>query len=211
MSDDLNLLVTQFVTLWAVLEPISHLSMFMAVTSELTDKGRRRAAVLATFFAFLILVFFIVVGQALLDAMGISILSFQVAGGLILFVYAMTMIFTDMGKPQALEIDEDKHLASMAVYPLATPVIAGPGAILSVMILANNSRHSIHDQVITIAVVAALMVIMLVLFFLAKYLLLVIRQSGANLVRRIMGIILAALAVDIILTSLAKWLNLPPI
>ncbi|QTL04258.1 MarC family protein [Aquabacter sp. L1I39] len=211
MTDDLNLLVTQFVTLWAVLEPISHLSMFMAVTSELSNKGRRRAAVLATFFAFLILVFFIVVGQALLEAMGISILSFQVAGGLILFVYAMTMIFTEMGKPQALEIDEDKHLAAMAVYPLATPVIAGPGAILSVMILANNNRHSIHDQVITITVVAALMVIMLVLFFLAKYLLMVIRQSGANLIRRIMGIILAALAVDIVLTSLAKWLNLPPI
>jgi multiple antibiotic resistance protein len=97
------------------------------------------------------------------------------------------------------------------VFPLATPVIAGPGAILSVMLLANNNRHQVLEQSITLTVIAVLMVLMLVMFLLAEYLLMVIRQSGANLIRRIMGIILAALAVDIVLTGLAKWLSLPAI
>ena len=211
MHDELNLLFTQFVTLWAVLEPISHLSIFMGVTADLPPQARRKAAMLAAFFAFLILAFFTLVGQTLLSAMGISVLSFQIAGGLILFVYALTMIFTEPSKGEPITADPEKHLASIAVFPLATPVIAGPGAILSVMLLANNNRHQILEQSITLTVIAVLMVIMLVMFLLAEYLLMVIRQSGANLIRRIMGIILAALAVDIVLTGLAQWLSLPPI
>lgn len=211
MEGTFNQIVTQFVTLWAVLEPISHLSLFLAFTSEMTKAQRHKAAVLACFFAFLILVFFILVGRALLDAMEISELSFRIAGGLVLFMYATSMIFSEPRTPQAIEVDSDKHVASMAVYPLAIPVIAGPGAILTVVILSDNNRHILSQQAVTIGVIAVLMLILMALFWLGDYVIRVIGASGASLIRRIMGLILAALSVDIVLTALAKWLSLPPI
>ncbi|MEP9375874.1 MarC family protein [Aquabacter sp. CN5-332] len=211
MLEDLNLLVTQFVTLWAVLEPISHLSLFLATTSDMTPKQRHKVAVLCCAFAFLILTFFIIAGRALLDAMGISVLSFQIAGGLVLFMYATSMIFSEPHTPPALEVSSDKHVASLAVYPLAIPIIAGPGAILSVVILSDNNRHVLSHQAVTIAVVAMLMLILMVLFWLGDYVIKVIGTSGANLIRRIMGLVLAALSVDIVLTALSRWLSLPPI
>ncbi len=211
MLQDYNLLVTQFVTLWAVLEPISHLSLFLATTSEMTPQHRRRVAMYCCMFAFLILVFFILVGRALLDAMGISSLSFQIAGGLVLFIYATGMIFSEPHSPPALEVGSDKHLMSLAVYPLAIPIIAGPGAILSVVILADNNRHVLSHTAITIFVVAVLMLILMVLFWLGEYVIRVIGSAGANLIRRIMGLVLAALSVNIVLTAVAQWLSLPPI
>lgn len=211
MESVFNQTVTQFVTLWAVLEPISHLSLFLAFTADMTRAQRHKAAVLACLFAFLILVFFILVGRALLDAMDISELSFRIAGGLVLFMYATSMIFKEPQTPPAIEVGSDKHIAALAVYPLAIPVIAGPGAILTVVILSDTNRHILSLQAVTISVIAALMVIMMVLFWLGDYVIRVIGAPGASLIRRIMGLILAALSVDIILTSIAKWLNLPPI
>lgn len=211
MESTFNQIVTQFVTLWAVLEPISHLSLFLAFTADMNRQQRHKAAVLACLFASLILVFFIMVGRALLDAMDISELSFRIAGGLVLFMYATSMIFKEPQTPPAIEVGSDKHIAALAVYPLAIPVIAGPGAILTVVILSDNNRHILSLQAVTIGVIAALMLIMMVLFWLGDYVIRVIGAPGASLIRRIMGLILAALSVDIVLTSIAKWLNLPPI
>lgn len=211
MESTLNLVVTQFVTLWAVLEPISHLSLFLAFTSEMTPKQRHKAALLACFFAFLILVFFMLLGRILLNAMEISELSFRIAGGLVLFMYATSMIFSEPHTMKAVEMDSDKHVTSLAVYPLAIPVIAGPGAILTVVILSDNDRHIISEQLVTIGVLASLMLILVVLFWLGDYVVKIIGSSGANLIRRIMGLILAALSVDIVLTGIARWLSLPPI
>ncbi len=209
MQQHLNLFVTQFVTLYALLEPIGHLSLFVALTGEQTPSERRRLALLSVGFAFLILLFFAVLGQALLHAMGISVLSFQIAGGLILFAFALTMIFTDPKRPAGLA--DDKALMALAVYPLATPTIAGPGAILSVVLLSDNNRHAYGEQIVTVAVVAAMMGVLLVTFLAGDYITRVIGRSGANLVRRIMGIVIAAFSVDVVLTAIARWLHLPPI
>ncbi|MFG1411074.1 MarC family protein [Xanthobacter sp. VTT E-85241] len=211
MLEDYDLFLTQFVTLWAVLEPVSHLSMFVATTAEMPPVQRRKTALLCCFFAFLILVFFAVAGRALLDAMHVSVLSFQIAGGLILFIFATGMIFSDPHPAPTLDVDADKNIAALAVYPLAIPIIAGPGAILSVVILADNNRGVLEHQAVTISVLALLMGLMAVLFFLGDYVLKLIGSAGANLIRRIMGLVLAALSVDIVLTALARWLHLPPI
>ncbi|OYX86126.1 MAG: MarC family transcriptional regulator [Azorhizobium sp. 35-67-5] len=209
MQQHLNLFVTQFVTLYALLEPIGHLSLFVALTGEQTIAERRRLAVLSVGFAFLILIFFAVLGQALLHAMGVSIRSFQIAGGLILFAFALTMIFSEPRRPTG--VSDDKSLTAFAIYPLATPTIAGPGAILSVVLLSDNNRHNYWDQGITLAVVAAMMGVLLLTFLAGDYITRIIGASGANLVRRIMGIVIAAFSVDVVLTAIARWLNLPPI
>ncbi|MGU3495818.1 MarC family protein [Xanthobacteraceae bacterium A53D] len=209
MLEDFNLFITQFVTLYALLEPISHLSMFLALTGDHTPAERRKLAVLSVLFSMLILTFFALVGQALLHAMDISVLSFQIAGGIILFLFSLQMIFS--GPHQATGPKDEKSLASFAIYPLATPTIAGPGAMLSVVLLADNNRASFVAQGITVAAVGSVMLILLVTFLAGDLVNRLIGSSGTNLVRRIMGMIIAALSVNLILTALAKWLSLPPI
>src|SRR5262245_20534351 len=92
MLPDQQLLITQLMTFWAVLDPISHLSLFMAATAGLERAERRRAAVISVLMAFAVLAFFGLVGQVLLNAMGISLLSFQIAGGIVLLLFGLSMV-----------------------------------------------------------------------------------------------------------------------
>lgn len=211
MIEDLNLFATQIITLWVVLEPVSHLSMFLAVTGHLDRAERRKAAAIGLGFALLILVVFAIVGRMLLEAMGISIIAFQIAGGLILFLFSLSMIFTDASAHGPVEVSEDRTAASVAVYPLAIPVVAGPGAILSVVLFSDNNRGSVEAQMVTLLALGAMMAVLLVVFWLGDYIVRIIGKSGANLLRRVMGILLAALSVNLVLNALQIWLGLPPI
>jgi multiple antibiotic resistance protein len=124
-------LLTSFVLLWAVIDPI----------------GKVRIAKIASGTAAAILLFFLVAGEILLRLMGVPLLAFQVAGGLILFLFALAMIFGE-SKPEE-EIRISRSLEESAIYPLATPSLASPGAILAGVLLTENSRHSIPDQAAT--------------------------------------------------------------
>ena len=106
---------------------------------------------------------------------------------------------------------EEKNLISQAIYPLATPTIAGPGAILSVVLLADNNRGSLIAQSMTVLAVASMMMLLMGAFLAGDIITRLIGSGGTNLVRRVMGILIAALSVDLVLSALAKWLHLPPI
>jgi multiple antibiotic resistance protein len=209
MLDDQNLIVNQFFTLWAMLDPISHLTLFLGATSDLTWPERKRAAVLAVVFAFLILLFFGVAGQFLLHAMGISLISFQIAGGLILLLFSISMV---LGEPHAASrspLDPKSNALSTAVYPLATPIIAGPGSMLAIIILTDNNRFTVPEQAITFAVLGVVLALMLVVFLMGDVIGRLMGQGGTNVVRRVMGVILAALSVNLIVNALVEWLHLP--
>lgn len=209
MLEDYDLFITQFVTLYALLEPIGHLSLFLALTGEHSKADRLRLAILSPLFAFAVLSFFALAGQTLLNAMNVSILSFQIAGGIILFSFSLSMIFGEAKKPSG--VPEEKNLISQAIYPLATPTIAGPGAILSVVLLADNNRGSPIAQSMTVLAVASMMMLLMGAFLAGDIITRLIGSGGTNLVRRVMGILIAALSVDLVLSALAKWLHLPPI
>lgn len=209
MLEDYDLFITQFVTLYALLEPIGHLSLFLALTGDQSKADRRKLAILSPLFAFAVLAFFSVAGQTLLNAMNVSILSFQIAGGIILFTFSLSMIFGETKKPTGPV--EEKSLISQAVYPLATPTIAGPGAILSVVLLSDNNRGSLMAQSMTVLAVATIMLLLMGAFLAGDIITRLIGSGGTNLVRRVMGILIAALSVDLVLSALAKWLHLPPI
>jgi multiple antibiotic resistance protein len=212
--DDYRLFTTQLVILWAVLDPLSHLTLFMGATTSLTGAERRRAAWLSVVIAFGILTGFAVVGPLLLHAMGISLLSFQIAGGIIVFLFAINMVLGEAQHQSFVRGESENESASatsIAIYPLATPIIAGPGSMLTILLLMDNNRYSAFQQAITIAALAAIMVVLLGIFLAGEYIRRVIGIHGANLIRRIMGLILAALAVNMILSALALWLHLPEI
>lgn len=211
MIDDLNLFASQLVTLWVVLEPLSHLSMFLATTDHLDRAERHKVAALGTAFALLILVVFTLIGRMLLEAMGISILAFQISGGIILFYFSMTMIFGAMSQ-HAVTASPERRLTHIAVYPIATPIIAGPGAILAMVLFSDNNRGApLSQHLITVAVLILMCAVLFVIFWLGDYIAKVLGEGGASLLRRIMGILLAAFSVNLVLNAFQKWLSLPPI
>ncbi|WP_276199845.1 MarC family protein [Chelatococcus sp. XZ-Ab1] len=210
MLIDQTLLVTQFMTLLAVLDPISHTSLFLSVTGGLDRAERRKAALIAVPVAFVILLVFAVIGQYALAAMNISLISFQIAGGIILLIFALSMTLGDKGPAPAAEAGA-RDAASVAVYPLAVPIIAGPGAMLAIVILMDNNRLTFVEQVETVAMLALNMLILLGLFLSGGTVSRLIGRHGANVLRRVMGIVLAALSINLILEAMAKWLGLPAI
>ena len=194
--------------LWATIDPIGNLSIFIGVTVGLTAAECRRIALKATLYAFSILLGAIVIGQVLLAGMGIQLISLQVAGGLILCLFAFQMIFGTVGQTPAGE-KEANH--DVAVFPMAVPSIAGPGAIMAVIVLTDNHLYSIPVQAGTVGIMLAVLAVNYGLLLGADPILRVIGRSGAAILVRVMGIILAALSVQLILEALGieRWL-LPP-
>jgi len=218
MLPDQILFITQLLTLWAVLDPISHLSLFLSSTADLEQTERRRAAILSVLFAFAVLALFGLAGQFLLHAMGISLLSFQIAGGIVLFLFAVTIVLGE-AKPAphadplvGADVTARRDtVMSLAVHPLAMPIIAGPGAMLAMVLLMDNNRFSHIDQMFTLAALALVLAMMLVIFLSGSAVERLIGKGGIQLLRRIMGLLLAALAVNLVLSALATWLKLPHI
>jgi multiple antibiotic resistance protein len=181
-------------------------SVFLAVTAAYTAPAKRKIATLAVLFALGVCLFFIVLGQIIVEAMGISLRAFQIAGGIVLFLFAASMILAEPNEPAG---GGDGGVAALAVYPLAIPAIAGPGTMLTVMLLTDNDRFGVVEQAITTAVVVAVLLIQYALLLLAEPVSRVIGRSGANILRRVMGMILASVAVNAVLTALGSWLGLP--
>lgn len=194
----LSTLLQEFITLWVVIDPIGTLPVFIAVTAKIPPEKRRGVALRAVIVAFSVLFAFILLGQIVLEALDLGLPSFQIAGGIVLFLFALTMIFGP-GKPES---EMHGHTArSAAVYPLAMPSIASPGAMLTVVILTDNDRFSVTHQAMTSALMLLVLAITLVILLAAGPILKVIGESGAAIVSRVMGMILAAVAVDAVLNG----------
>lgn len=184
--------------LWTTIDPIGTLAIFSALTINLTRKERFQTALKATIYATLVLVASIVIGQILLSAMGISLISLQVAGGIILFIFAMQMIFGSGGSNTAKE----EHGHDLAVFPIAIPSIATPGAIMAVILLTDNHIYPIEIQIGTTLILLAILTINFLFMLFASSILNIIGRNGANILVRVMGMILAALSIELILQAL---------
>ena len=193
-----NELLFDFVTLWVTIDPIGTVPLYLSVTKDLPARARKRAAVKATFVAFLILAGFLYLGQSLLEAMHVEMLSFQIAGGIVLFLFAVSMIFDKSSASQApAEAGHD-----VAVFPLAMPSIATPGALLAVVVLTDNNTHSFFQETLTCAIMGVVLAATLVLMLLGDWFIAVIGRSGANVLSRVMGMILAAVAVQMVYSAM---------
>jgi multiple antibiotic resistance protein len=198
---DWNTLFEEFVTIWVVVDPIGTIPVFLAVTGGIEGSMRNRVAIRAILVAAGILVFFIVCGQLLIEALGISLVSFQISGGIVLFLFALTMIFGP-SKPQSELSEGVTGDQDVAIFPLAVPSVAGPGAMLAVVLLTDNHRYSLGQQALTTTVMLVVLAITMALLLLANPIHRLIRESGASIVSRVMGMILAAVAADNILEGI---------
>lgn len=202
-------ILRDFIYLWAVIDPIGSIPVFMAVTAGCSAAVQRKIAYRAVITAALVLILFAVGGQLLLDGLEIPLESFQIAGGLVLFLFALTMIFGE-SKPE-VEIEEstkmDSH-QSKAVYPLAIPSIASPGAMMAIVLITDNHRLDLQQQFIATLTMLAVLLITLALLLLAGPIQKLIGSSGASVVSRIGGLILASVAVESVLSGIKAYFNI---
>ncbi|WP_373767785.1 MarC family protein [Glaesserella sp.] len=198
-------LVVQFVVLWAVIDPIGSIPVYLAKTVGLSPEDRRKIARNAILIAAGILLFFLVLGQWLLDAMQIPLSAFQIAGGLVLLLFALTMIFGESKPDQEIKMKSNLH--ELAVYPLAVPSIASPGAMMAVVLLTDNHRYSFSDQVITTGIMLSVLLITYLLFLIANRIQHFIGNAGAAIISRVMGLILSAVAINNILLGLKDFIT----
>jgi multiple antibiotic resistance protein len=199
--------LNEFVTLLIVVNPISALPVFLAVTSGFDTAKQRRVAVIAVLASFGVLVLFIIGGGFVLDKMGISLRSFQIAGGIILFLVALDMVRGSSQVPAGGGTGD--QATAVAIYPLAIPKLAGPGTMLTVVLLTDDHRFDFGELSLTTAVLAVVLVITLAILLLAAPISRLIGNAGSSIIGRVMGMILVALAVHTVLSAFAAWLGLP--
>lgn len=200
-----ELFVSAFVTFLVVIDPPGCAPIFASVTSGATAQHRRAMAFRSVIIATGILVFFGLLGRDLLQALGISLSSFRIAGGLLLFLIAVDMVFekrTERRENRADEVNEDKP-QDISVFPMAIPMIAGPGSIASVMLLMSRSEGWAEWLVVWGALAATLLLTLLCLL-LAGPLMRLLGHRMEAMITRLLGVILAALAVQFVVDGLKR-------
>ena len=189
------------ITLVAVVDPIGTIPIYLTATMGMSAAAQKKVAIRATLIAAGVLTAFIVAGQIVLDAMGISLSAYQVAGGIVLFLFALQMVFDPGDKAQDADLSKGQDVA---VFPVAIPSMAGPATMMAVVILTDNSRFNIMEQAQTAVEMYAVLGLTFVLMLAASPIQRLIGDGGVNIVRRVMGLILAALAVQTVVDGIKQ-------
>ncbi|HVA59367.1 MAG TPA: MarC family protein [Mycobacteriales bacterium] len=191
---DLRLFGEVFITLVVIMDPVGTIPLFLGLTSGRPGKARRRLAAQAVAVAASVIAAFALFGQQILAYLGISVAALQGAGGLLLVLVALELLTGGSDKPG------ERPDVNVALVPLGTPLLAGPGAIVATIVFVRGG-HGVRDAA---AIAAALVAVHLVLYLALRFavvILRVIRESGVLLLTRISGLLLSAIAVQLLATS----------
>ncbi|WP_375265324.1 MarC family protein [Planktotalea sp.] len=201
---DTAFFITSFVTLFVIIDPIGLTPLFVALTQGMTVKQRRAIAIRATLTSAGILALFAVFGEALLGFIGISMAAFKIAGGILLLLTALDMLFQRRSKRREDTAEEEDDLDDPSVFPLAIPLIAGPGSIATVILLAGT-HLGFTGLGLSLAVMLLVLTVTFIFFEAATPLERLLGKTGINVVSRLLGMLLAALAVQFMLNGLQDF------
>lgn len=204
MNELLALFATVFVTLFVIMDPPGTVPVFLGLTSSMDHKRRNRAARQAILVSFLVVVIFAVFGKYVLAYMGISLPALRAAGGLLLLFVAMELLTGKAEEPSA------SANTNVAMVPLGTPLLAGPGTIVATMVFVEEHADLASWAVIGAGVVAVHLCVWLSMRF-ANIIQRVLRDDGVTLVTRIAGVLLAAIAVQMIATAVTQFVTDPEV
>jgi multiple antibiotic resistance protein len=197
-----------FITLAVIIDPPGCAPIFAGLTNGTDPAHRRRMAIRSALVAWAILTFFALLGEPLLRTLGISLSAFRLAGGIMLFMIALDMVFekrTERREERAREIEGTPEADDISVFPMAIPMIAGPGSIASMMLLSAKAHGPLEQGLVLGAMTAVILLTLLALLAAGP----LMRLIGAKLeamITRILGVILAALAVQFVLDGLERSL-----
>jgi MarC family membrane protein len=203
---DTAFLITAFVTMFVVIDPIGLAPLFVALTQGMTPRQRRAIAFRACGTGMAILILFALFGEAVLGFIGISMPAFRVAGGILLFLTALDMLFERRTKRREDQSEESEDDPS--IFPLAIPLIAGPGAIASVILLTGQ-KPGVEGLALVLAITALVLGVCVILFLASSLLERLLGKTGITVVTRLLGMLLAALSVQFVLDGLRNFGLLP--
>ncbi|HZL58351.1 MAG TPA: MarC family protein [Stellaceae bacterium] len=196
-------LLQDFVVLLVAVNPLLVVPEFLTTTARRTAKQKRIIAVEAVLIAGGVLFAFIAAGQFVLEELEVEIGAFRIAAGLILLLMALRMALQESEPPHA-----DGRGGNVAVFPLAMPYMAGPKSIMAVVLLTDNELYSVTDQLQVGALLAVVLAATLGMLLAANWVQRALRDTGISVITRVMGLILAALAVQYILTGIKEAFRL---
>lgn len=196
-----------FTTMFATISPISVSAMFAALTLTVDANARRAMAIRGTVIAGVILLGFALLGEYLLTGLGISLAALRISGGILLLLIGIDKVFarsdngatTNKAEQKEAEIKDD-----ISVFPLATPLIAGPGSMGATILLMADVKGDLPHQLVVISALAAILLVTLLALLSASKLQKLLGVTGMNVVSRVMGVLLAALAVQFILDGIGQ-------
>jgi multiple antibiotic resistance protein len=199
---DLTLFATAFVTVLVIMDPLGNIPIFLALTKGQDAPQRRRAAALSSTVAGAVILAFAIGGQQVLELLGISLESLQVAGGLLLLVIALELLRPAGGGAAGLAAGD----TNIALVPLGTPLLAGPGAIAATMLYTRQADDLGGSVSVVLALVAVLGVVYISLRY-ASVFARVLRDNGIELLSRVMGLLVAAIAVQLVARAVEAWIT----
>ncbi len=204
----IELFTTAFITLAVIIDPPGCAPISASRTKGARAAHRRSMAIRSAAVAWCILVFFALLGEPLLDKLGISLSAFRLAGGIMLFMIALDMVFerrTERREERARELEGTPEAEDISVFPMAIPMIAGPGSIASIMLLTARADGTVAGLVVLTAMTAVILLTLIALLM-AGPLMKLIGAKLEAMITRILGVILAALAAQFVLDGLERSL-----
>lgn len=205
----LDVALTAFVTLFVIVDPLGLLPIFISLTKGSSVLHQRRMAIKGVLIGGAMLLFFALLGDRFLGLLGVGLPSFRIAGGAMLFLMALEMVFDKRSQRRESraedmkdEVEGESAFDDISVFPLSIPLISGPGAIASIMLLMSANRDNLVHQATVLIVLALVLVIVLILFFLAPRLEKIMGTTFTQIVSRVLGVILGALAIQYIIDGI---------
>jgi len=206
----LPLFAKAFFTLFVVIDPVGLTPLYLALVSDRTEAEQTQIATRAVVVSAVILLVFGLTGAYVLHNLGISLQAFQIAAGFLLFKIALDMIFVQQERETKAEAEEAEERQDVSVFPLAIPLIAGPGSLASILVLSRESTNYYLGLAVVLGAAGVVILLCYIFLLLSQPLGKALGQIGINVVTRVLGVLLAALAVQYMLDGLLSVLQLPP-
>ena len=192
-----------------VVDPPGVVPTFVALTKEETPSRRRTILIRAVLIACGVAIFFLLAGRAVLSYLGVTVQAFSISGGILLFLAALPMLFGQRGGLQAPEPKERGSVGQdISVFPLAIPLLSGPGAIATILLLTSQTAGEPRRLLVAIIAVALVFLVSFISLYLGARLIALVGEGGVHIATRVMGIILAALAVQYVLNGISGYYTL---
>jgi multiple antibiotic resistance protein len=200
-------LIKTFIVFFVVIEPVSLVPMFGALTRGGEPGYRRRMAFKSIGISAFIFIGFGLVGDYILQTLGVSVDAFKIAGGLLLFMLAVDMVFarqSGLRSATVREQDEARYRQDISVFPMAFPLIAGPGSLATLLLFVVDARDDWIQMGLLLGVILAVLLLTLILLLATTWVMRVLGQTGANVISRLLGVVLAALAVQYVVDGVSQ-------
>ncbi len=199
----LQYFVTTFMAVLVIVDPFAVIPIYLGITEKISFKERNNICRKSCLIATALLLIFAFFGLSIFNIFGISLAAFQIAGGILLLLLGIAQLSANRRRVKPEEQTESLEKEDISVFPLATPLLAGPGAISTVVLISGEATSFLHTVILALSIILVMFVAYLLLLFAPK-IMKFLGQTGLNLMTRLMGIVLTAVAIQFIINGISE-------